>query len=106
VPRFAQALAAGHTALGWEAVLAHTRAMLTALGEQGGLRPDEVTNLAMPVRIGLGDRDTTTTLAESAAIYRALPHGELEVLPGTRHEIDRVAPARLAASLIECFAPA
>jgi pimeloyl-ACP methyl ester carboxylesterase len=58
----------------------------------------------MPVRVCLGDRDPTTTLAESADIYRALPAGELAVLPATPHELDRVAPARLLA-LITDFLP-
>ncbi|HMA36487.1 MAG TPA: alpha/beta fold hydrolase [Chloroflexia bacterium] len=103
VPHFAHALAARHSAAGWEAVLGHTADLLHALGQSGGLRPADVAGLETRVRICLGDRDTTTTLAESQAIYQALPHGELEVLPATPHELERVALARLAYSLIEFF---
>jgi pimeloyl-ACP methyl ester carboxylesterase len=106
VPHFARALAERHTAAGWEAVLAHTREQLLGLGANGGLRPGDVAGIAGRVRICLGDRDAMTTLAESSEIYRALPHGELEVLPATPHELERVPPARLAYTLHEFFSPA
>ncbi|HUS16542.1 MAG TPA: alpha/beta fold hydrolase [Chloroflexia bacterium] len=99
VPHFAQALAARHTATGWEAVLALTRALLLDLGAVGGLRAPDVAGLQQPVRIARGDRDRTVTLAETEEMYQALPHGELEVLPATPHEFERVSAARLAASL-------
>lgn len=104
VPHFARALEARHPASGWETVLRHTRDLLLGLGETGGLRPADVADLALPVRICVGDRDSTVSLAETAEIYRALPQGQLEVLPGTPHEFERVAPARLAATLIDFFA--
>lgn len=103
VPHFARALAERHTAIGWENVVSRTRDLLWTLGEQGGLRPDDVAGLEQRVRIMLGDRDTTVAMAECAEMYRAFPRGELEVLPGTRHEIDRVSPERLAYSLTEFF---
>ncbi len=103
VPHFAQALAARHTAIGWEAVLGHTRDLLTALGASGGLRPVDLAGLGCRVRICQGDRDPTVPLPESAEVARALPHGELEVLPATPHEFERVAPARLAYTLREFF---
>jgi pimeloyl-ACP methyl ester carboxylesterase len=103
VPHFARALAGRHTAIGWEGVVSRTRDLLWTLGEQGGLRPDDVSELEQRVRIIVGDRDSTVGVAECAEMYRALPRGELEVLPGTRHEIDRVSPERLAYSLMEFF---
>jgi len=104
VPHFAQALAARHSAIGWEAVLGHTRDLLRELGATGGLRPADLAGLACCVRIMQGDRDPTVPLAESAEVAHALPHGELEVLPTTPHEFERVAPARLAATLTDFFA--
>ncbi len=106
VPRFAQALAARHTALGWESVLQHTAAMLRALGQTGGLQPGDVAGLDQRVRICLGDRDSTVTLAESVAMAQALPHGELEVLPGTPHPFERVPLPRLAYTLTDFFGQA
>ena len=49
----------------------------------------------------VGDRDTTVSVEESAAAYRALPSGELMVLPRTQHPIERVDVYRLADVLIE-----
>ena len=103
VPHFAQALAARHTATGWEAVLSQTRDLLLALGERGGLRPGAVAGLAPRMRICQGDRDATVTVGESSEMARALPHGELEVLPGTPHEFERVPLARLAYTLTDFF---
>jgi pimeloyl-ACP methyl ester carboxylesterase len=105
VPQFAATLAARHPALGWETVLGHTRALLESLGISGGLRPAAVAGLDLPVRVCLGDRDTTTTLTESAEMARAFPQGELEVLPNTPHELERVRLARLAATLLDFCAP-
>jgi len=102
VPQFAQALAERHTALGWEEVLRRTAAMLQGLGEAGGLT-NELPGLQLPVRVMLGDRDNTVSIAEAAATYRLLPQGELEVLPATRHEFERVAPERVARSLLDFF---
>ena len=103
VPHFAQALAERHTASGWETVVKETRDLLLSLAEVGGLRPGDVAGLEQRVRIIVGDRDSTVGIAECAEMYRGLQRGELEVLPGTRHELDRVSPERLAYSLTEFF---
>lgn len=104
VPRFATALAERHTAAGWETVAIHTQDLLWSLAERRGMRPKDVEHLQQRVRIIIGDRDTTVSYTESYEIYRALPQGELEVLPATPHQLERVSPARLAYSLIEFFA--
>jgi pimeloyl-ACP methyl ester carboxylesterase len=103
VPHFAQALAERHTASGWETVVKETRDLLLSLAEVGGLRPGDVAGLEQRVRIIVGDRDSTVGIAECAEMYGGLQRGELEVLPGTRHELDRVSPERLAHSLTEFF---
>jgi alpha-beta hydrolase superfamily lysophospholipase len=81
----------------------HTAEMLKALGRTGGLTPMIMANLQTPVRIVVGDRDNTVSIEESADLYRAMPHGELEVLPGTRHEFEKVPAERLAQSLLDFF---
>jgi pimeloyl-ACP methyl ester carboxylesterase len=105
VPHFARTLAQRHTAAGWEQVLGHTRELLRSLGASGGLRPADVGAIEQRVRVMIGDRDTTVTLSESAEMYRALPRGELEVLPATPHQLERVPLARLAYTLTQFFAP-
>ena len=103
VPHFAAILKERHSASGWENVVNSTREMLLALGEAGGLEPGDLAHLAQPVRIMIGDRDTTVSVEESHEMYRALTKGQLEVLPGTRHELERVSLDRLAFSLQEFF---
>lgn len=103
VPRFAQVLAERHVAAGWEMVCRQTAGLLQLLGERGGFRPEEAAGLSRPVRVMIGDRDTTVTLEESRAIYQALPQGQLEVLPATPHPLEKASPTRLAYSLLEFF---
>lgn len=103
VPHFARALAERHAAAGWEQVLAHTRDLLRALAEAGGTRPSDVAGIEQRVRIMIGDRDATVTLVESIDMYRALPRGELEVLPATPHQLEKVSPERLAYTLTRFF---
>jgi pimeloyl-ACP methyl ester carboxylesterase len=101
VPQFARALAARHTGAGWEAVLEQTREMMHALGTASELPDDLLSGIAVPVRIAVGDRDATVTVEESAAVSRTMPAGELEVLPGTPHPLERVSRERLARSIGE-----
>ncbi|AHG88719.1 hypothetical protein J421_1182 [Gemmatirosa kalamazoonensis] len=97
VPRFAGALAARHAgAGGWEAVLARTATLLTALGDDAPLTDGVLGGLRCPVRVMVGDRDATVTVEETAGAWRALVHGELAVLPATPHPIEQVDTALLA----------
>jgi pimeloyl-ACP methyl ester carboxylesterase len=102
VPHFAQSLAERHPS-GWKAVVARTAEMMIALGETGGFSPDTIANVQQRLRIIVGDHDTTVGVPESYAMYQALPNGELEVLPATPHQLEKVPPPRLAASLSEFF---
>ncbi|MFL5575118.1 MAG: alpha/beta fold hydrolase [Gemmatimonadaceae bacterium] len=103
VPRFADALAARHagTTGGWEGVLARTAGLLRALGERPLLTPDVLSRIAPPVRVMVGDRDATVSVEESAAVARALPKGELAVLPGTPHPLEQIGVERLARELTD-----
>jgi pimeloyl-ACP methyl ester carboxylesterase len=103
VPRFAAALAARHRAAGWEQVCAHTAALLAQLGARPALGADDFAAIAQPVRLGVGDRDTTVTLDETAAAYHALPQGELAVWPNTPHPWEKVALERAAREIGEFF---
>jgi pimeloyl-ACP methyl ester carboxylesterase len=102
VPRFADALAARHAGGGgWEAVLARTAGLLTALGAHPLLTPDVLATIACPVRVLVGDRDATLPVAECVDAVRALPRGELGVLPGTPHPLEQVNAERLAREVAE-----
>jgi pimeloyl-ACP methyl ester carboxylesterase len=102
VPKFAQALAQRHGAQ-WETVLLRTQDLLWSLAERGGFAPQDAATIQQRVRVMLGDRDATVTLAESHAIFQALPRGEFEILPATPHPFEKVSSARLAQSLLDFF---
>ena len=103
VPRFASALAERHEgAGGWEGVLARTAALLRALGADPLLGPEVLAGIAQPVRVMVGDRDATVTVEETAAAQRALPLGELSVLPRTPHPLEHVDVERLAREIGDC----
>ena len=103
VPHFACALAERHTSAGWETVVNKTADLLLSLGEVGGLRAEKLVQIVCRVRVMVGDRDSTVGVPEAHEVYRALPQGELEVLPATRHEMERVEVKRLAGSLVGFF---
>jgi pimeloyl-ACP methyl ester carboxylesterase len=105
VPAFAQSLEERHPVAGWEWVMSQTRDLLTHLGEVGGFPPERAVQIGIPVRVMLGDRDNTVTLEETRAIFRALPQGEMEVLPNTPHPLERVRPEHIARSIIEFLNP-
>jgi pimeloyl-ACP methyl ester carboxylesterase len=92
VPRFAQSLEARHFGNDWKQHLAHTADMMRALGAAPALTGDDFAALNLPVRMGLGDRDTMVSLEETVAAYRKLPQGQLFVMPGTPHPIEKIDP--------------
>ena len=102
VPHFARTLAGRHPA-GWKTVVRKTAEMLQALGEEPVLGATDWPAIPHPVRLHVGDRDTTVSIEESEEVYRALEHGELAVLPQTPHPLEKVKPARLAQSLVDFF---
>ncbi|MDF2772601.1 MAG: hypothetical protein K0S86_2095 [Geminicoccaceae bacterium] len=104
VPKFAAALDQRHTAIGWEALLAHTAALLRDLGERPRLTPAVYAGIAQPTRIAVGDRDTTVSIDECVEAVRVLLRGELEVHPGTPHPFEKAPLERIARSLAEFVA--
>jgi pimeloyl-ACP methyl ester carboxylesterase len=104
VPRFAAALAQRHAALGWERLLNETAGLLRSLGARPLLGGARFAAIPHPTRIGVGDRDATVSIEESAAAARQLPNGELEVHPRTPHPFEKVPLDRVARSLADFFA--
>ena len=103
VPRLASALEALHTGMGWEPLLDATRAMLADLGRHSRLTSARFAAIPHPVRLTVGDRDHTVSVEETLAAARALPAGELEVIPGLPHMLEKMDPDRIARSVVEFF---
>jgi pimeloyl-ACP methyl ester carboxylesterase len=76
VPRFAEQLEMRHAgAGGWEQTLASTAALLTNLGEHPSLTTELLARISIPVCIGVGDRDVTVSVDESARVSRQVASG-------------------------------
>jgi pimeloyl-ACP methyl ester carboxylesterase len=75
---------AGH----WKTVVAQTFDRIT---RPHGYTVDDLRAVAVPALILVGDRDPFCTVEQGTAAYRALPAGELAVLPGTGHLITAAA---------------
>ena len=104
VPKFAAALEARHTALGWEHLLARTAELMHALGARPIVNAEVLARIAQPVRVAVGDRDATVSIDESLAAVRQLQNGELEVHPRTPHPFEKAPVDRIARSLAEFLA--
>jgi pimeloyl-ACP methyl ester carboxylesterase len=72
----------------WKTVIAQTYERIT---QPHGYTLADLPAVTVPTLILVGDRDPFCTIEEGAAAYRALPAGELAVLPGTGHLITPAA---------------
>lgn len=99
VPRFAEELEARHAPTPLADLLARTAEFLKALGDAPELTPEVLSGLEVPALFGVGDRDATVTLDETAEAARAAPRGGLLVLPDVPHPLERVPTERLAFEL-------
>jgi pimeloyl-ACP methyl ester carboxylesterase len=104
VPRFADALEARHAKSGgWELMLSRTAEYMTSLGDRPDLDAATLASLRQPVRLMVGDRDNVVTIEETRDTARAMPNGQLAVLPNTPHPFEQVRVPLLAAHLDEFF---
>lgn len=65
------------------------------------LTADDLASIALPVLVMVGD-DDIVTLEHAAAMYRALPHGQLAVIPGASHGVFMEQP-EVVNAMIERF---
>jgi pimeloyl-ACP methyl ester carboxylesterase len=90
IPDYAQTLQKRHTAMGWEEVLSGTANIMQELGDHPYLTPHSVAALQVSVTMGIGDRDTMVSLAETIQIQQAIPNSSLYVLPQTPHPVEKL----------------
>ena len=90
VPLFAKELQRRHTPQDWKQLLLHTKQLLTDLGSNNELKPEDYADINVPCLLMLGDRDKMVTLDETVNVYKKLQHGSLAVLPQTQHPIEKV----------------
>jgi pimeloyl-ACP methyl ester carboxylesterase len=92
-PAFVADLAERHPGPGWRAVLEHTSAFLTGLGDGPPLALEQV---FAPTLVLVGEDDAMVTREECEDAVRRIPDARLGVLPATPHPYERMDPAALA----------
>lgn len=95
VPKFAEDLKTRH-GNEWELLLSKTAEMMLSLGKNNALSLNDYTAIENKVLIGLADKDTMVSLAETTAVYRQLKNGAMYMLPNTKHPIETVNVSSLA----------
>ena len=72
----------------WKTVLRRT---FDRVSRPPGYTVDDMQSVVVPTLILIGDRDPFCSIDEGAAAFRALPDGELAVLPGIGNGVNRTA---------------
>lgn len=90
----------------WKTLAGRTAQLIRAVGTVPLLSQDQLSELAMPVLLSVGDRDELVSLEEAVDSYRALPHGEFAVIPATYHVLRTVNPALVAELMRDFFSRA
>lgn len=102
VPQFVAVLDERHL-FGWKTVVNQTREMLRHLGHAPTLTGNDWQEIESPVRMYVGDSDTTAGLEPTVEIYNKLSASQLCVLPDTPHPFEKVKIDYLAISLSDFF---
>lgn len=89
VPKFAALLESRHGPSGWGPLCVSTAALMRDLGAHPLLDAAALARISTPVKLMVGDRDPIVTIEETVAAYRALADGQLAVLPGLGHPLER-----------------
>lgn len=103
VPSFADKLMLQHGLNFWKQVLKGTADMMEQLGKEFILTKDDFEKITCEVLLGVGDKDTTTSIEETLSIQRQLPQSQLWVLPNTQHPFDKVNTEMLTLELSRFF---
>ncbi len=83
-PAYADKLVQEHGARQWRVLVRQAGDVISHLAENG-LTDRVAAQLQCPALVCVGDRDKLVTLEESHRISRAIPQGEMLVLPGASH---------------------
>lgn len=90
VPHFARQLADYHGSDKWEKLLNAMEGMLLDLGKNPALNHDNLSTIAKPVQLMVGDNDKMVSIEETLAAARAIPQAGCAILPHTSHPFSSV----------------
>ncbi|OYU95536.1 MAG: alpha/beta hydrolase [Bacteroidetes bacterium B1(2017)] len=95
VPQFANNLMVLHGMNIWKNLLKSTSDMMKKLAETVVMSEEQLKSIQHPVLLGIGDRDTTSSISETLTVYQMMPQAQFWVLPATAHPFERVSTAQL-----------
>lgn len=96
VPKFAEELKRRHEPQDWKIVLQKTSEMMLNLGKEKELSTDDIKKIKHNVLVGVGDKDNMVTIEETLCAYQNLPAGNLLIMPGVLHPVEKMPVIRLA----------
>lgn len=103
VPSFANNLMVIHGMHLWKSLLKSTSDMMKQLSETVTLTEEQLKAIQHPVLLAIGDRDQTSSVAETLETYKKLPQAALMVLPHTAHPFEKVALPVLIPAIKQFF---
>jgi len=89
VPKFAEHLNRVHQISDWKHVLSKTAKMMIDLGNKPTLTDKELSKINHPVLISIGDQDNMVTIDESMNTATYLKNGDIHILEGFKHPIEK-----------------
>jgi pimeloyl-ACP methyl ester carboxylesterase len=103
VPAFANNLMVLHGMNIWKNLLKSTSDMMKKLSETVVMSEEELKSIKHPILLGIGDRDTTSSVKETLDVFHLLPQAQLWVLPGTAHPFEKIDTKMLLPVLQKFF---
>lgn len=104
VPKFAAQLQKVHAGNDWKEVLRKTARMMLELGNQPPLSAESFGRIELPVHMLIGDADTMVSIEESSFASQHLPQGQLQILEGFQHPLEKNDTSFLAKKILEKLA--
>jgi esterase/lipase len=101
VPGFANMLEQKHGS-SWKDLLTKTASLMQDIHTHQYLSIESLTEIKIPVLIGLADKDQMVSLDETVSVYKTLGSANMYMLPNTKHPMESV-DAELLSTLIENF---
>ncbi|MCW8898547.1 MAG: alpha/beta fold hydrolase [Flavobacteriales bacterium] len=90
IPAFAAILKDRHYPNDWKIVLEKTANMMIAMGNKNVLKDEEFKLIQHPVKMLLADQDEMVSKTETNHVAQLLPHATFELLPNSKHPIEKV----------------
>lgn len=103
VPGYANQLMMLHGIQMWKEVINQTSGMMTALSKDFLLTEEDWKSMKCPIRLAIGDRDTTSSIQETLDVYQKLPNASMWVLPNTSHPFEKIDQQKLAEEIKDFF---